>query len=173
MDVQPVAIMSGLADIQPGKGRLNKHRGANGSTVIDDTYNANPVSVRAAIDVLAEFDGMRLLVLGDLGELGEDEEDAHAQLGIYAKQAGIEHLFTVGELSEHAADAFDSAVHFPDQEQLVDTLLAVVNDETTMLVKGSRGSQMERVVNPLIDSSPKPAQEVEMDATDTSEVISL
>jgi len=64
MDVQPVAIMSGLAQIQPVKGRLNKHLGVNDSTVIDDTYNANPVSVRAAIDVLAEFDGMRLLVLG-------------------------------------------------------------------------------------------------------------
>jgi len=175
MDVQPVSIMSGLAQINPVPGRLNKHPGVNGSTVIDDTYNANPVSVQAAIDVLAEFDGMRLLVLGDLGELGPDEQDIHAQLGVYAKQAGIDHLFTVGELAQHTADAFDGAVHFPDQEQLIDTLLAVVNDETKILVKGSRSSQMERVVNPLIDNTPQEAQEpdVDVDATGTNEVISL
>lgn len=173
MDIQPVAIMSGLAQIQPVAGRLNKHPGRNKSTVIDDSYNANPVSVRAAIDVLAEFDGSRLLVLGDLGELGSDEKNIHAQLGAYAKQAGIDHLFTVGVLAKHAAEAFDGAVHFPDQGQLIDTLCEVISSDTTVLVKGSRSSRMELVVKPLIDTRPQPVQEVEVDSADTSEVISL
>jgi len=173
LDVQSVAIMSGLAEVTPVTGRLNKLPGINKSIVIDDTYNANPVSVRAAIDVLAEFEGTRILVLGDLGELGPDEINAHTQLGVYAKEAGIEHLFSVGVLSEHAADAFEGAVHFLDQEQLVDTLRAVVKSGTTILVKGSRSSQMEHVVNPLVDYDPRKEPKVDVDATGTSEVISL
>ena len=173
LDVQPVAIMSGLAEIHPVEGRLNKLPGIKGSTLIDDSYNANPVSVRAAIDVLAEFDGLRILVLGDLGELGPDEIHAHAQLGAYAKQAKIDHFFTVGSLTGHAAVAFEGAVHFPDQEELIDTLLAVINADTTILVKGSRSSQMERVVNPLIDHSPQLEPESDVDAEGSSEVISL
>ncbi len=173
MDVQPVAVMSGLAQINSVAGRLSRRYGIKESTVIDDTYNANPVSVRAAIDVLAEFDGMRMLVLGDLAELGADEISIHAQLGVYAKQAGIDHLFTVGVLTEHTADAFEGAVHFPDKEQLIDTLRAVIHSDTTVLVKGSRGSQMEQVVNPLIDNSPRTEPEGDVDAANTSEVISL
>ena len=173
MDVQAVAIMSGLAQIRPVAGRLSKLPGINQSTIIDDTYNANPVSVRAAIDVLAECDGMRMLVLGDLGELGPDEISVHAQLGVYAMQAGIDHCFTVGLLSGHAANAFDGAMHFPDQEQLIDTLFGVINSDTTVLIKGSRSAQMEQVVEPLIDNNPQSEPEGDVDAADSSEIISL
>ena len=127
MDVQPVAIMSGLANIEPVNGRLNQLPGINNATLIDDTYNANPVSVRAAIDVLAEFAGKRVLVLGDLGELGADEQSMHSELGAYAQSAGIEQLYTVGILSAHAASAFAGAKHFDSQEQLISQLQAEMN----------------------------------------------
>jgi len=173
MDVQPVAIMSGLAQIQPVDGRLNAFPGLNESTLIDDTYNANPVSVRAAIDVLAEYDGTRFLVLGDLGELGPDEQGIHAKLGTYAKEAGIDQLFTVGVLSAHASTAFDGAEHFADQEHLISHLASFMNPDTTVLVKGSRSSRMERVVNALIDRAPRQAPAGDVDAKDATEAISL
>ncbi len=173
MDVQPVAIMSGLATIEPVAGRLNQKHGINDASLIDDTYNANPVSVRAAIDVLADMPGTRVLVLGDLGELGVNEQTMHAELGAYAKSAGIDQLYTVGILSAHAANSFSGAKHFDSQEQVVAQLRSEMNKGMTVLVKGSRGSRMERVVRPLIEASPKQAQFSEVDAADTSEVISL
>lgn len=173
MDVQPVAIMAGLAQIQPVAGRLNSNPGLNRSILIDDSYNANPVSVRAAIDVLAEFAGMRILVLGDLLELGPDEKTLHAELGIYAEQAGIDVLYTVGELSRYAARAFDGAVHFDSQEQLIAQLQTMLTANTTVLVKGSRSSRMELVVHALIDNCPPTVPMVEVDAEEASEVISL
>ena len=173
MDVQPVAIMSGLAQIQPVKGRLNSKAGINGSVLIDDTYNANPVSVRAAIDVLAEFKGTRVLILGDLAELGPDECALHAELGVYANDAGIEHLFTVGKLSAHASQAFGGALHFSQHEELLASVRKLLNKDTTVLVKGSRGSRMERVSSALIGKAPARNTSVEIDAADTSEVISL
>jgi len=173
MDVQPVAIMSGLATIEPVPGRLNKHSGISGATVIDDTYNANPVSVRAAIDVLSEFGGKRVLVLGDLGELGADEQTMHAELGSYAKTAGIDQLYTVGVLSVHAANAFSGATHYDSFEQVVAQLQTELDKNVTVLVKGSRGSRMERVVKPLIAVRKKNSEQSEVDPADTSEVISL
>lgn len=173
MDVQPVAIMSGLAMIEPVAGRLNTKLGINEAVIIDDTYNANPVSVRAAIDVLAEFSGKRVLVLGDLAELGDDKLAMHAELGAYAQSVGIERLYTVGLLSLQAANAFDGAQHFDSQENLVLQLQAQMSKGVTVLVKGSRGSQMERVVEPLIEPSPKRLEYSEVDAEETSEVISL
>lgn len=173
MDVQPVAIMSGLATIEQVPGRLNQQPGINNANLIDDTYNANPVSVRAAIDVLAEFVGKRVLVLGDLGELGPDEQAMHAALGAYAQSAGIEQLYTVGVLSVHAANAFAGAQHFDSQEQLVIQLRADMSHGVTVLVKGSRGSKMERVVKPLIELGPKRSRHSDVDPADTSEVISL
>lgn len=173
MDVQPVAIMSGLAAIEPVAGRLNTRLGINDATLIDDTYNANPDSVRAAIDVLAECDGWRVLVLGDLGELGPNELSMHADLGAYAKSAGIDQLYTVGVLSAQAANAFNGAQHFDSHEQVVPQLRADMKQGVTVLVKGSRGSRMENVVNPLIEASPRKVVLDEVDALDASEVISL
>ena len=173
MDVQPVAIMSGLATIEPVAGRLNTKPGIHEATLIDDTYNANPNSVRAAIDVLAQYSGKRVLVLGDLGELGANEVTMHAELGAYAQAAGIEQLYTVGVLSAHATNAFNGARHFESQQPLVSVLQAEMNEHVTVLVKGSRGSRMERVVQPLTEKSPKQTCYSDVDATDTSEVISL
>lgn len=173
LDVQPVAIMSGLALINPVAGRLAKKPGLNESCLIDDTYNANPVSVRAAIDVLAAFSGTRILVLGDLAELGSDEQSMHAELGRYAQAANIEKLMTVGVLSAHTAAAFDGASHFDAQENLIESLKPLLHSGVTVLVKGSRGSRMERVLEALIDANPKTAVVAQIDAEDTSEVISL
>lgn len=173
MDVQAVAIMSGLANVKPVAGRLNTKHGIKDSTLIDDSYNANPSSVRAAIDVLAEFSGEKALVLGDLGELGSEENSLHAGLGAYAASAGIDRLYTVGKLSEHAAKSFPGAQHFNTQEQLVSVLQKEISHEFTVLVKGSRGSRMERVVDALIETSPKQIRYAAVDAAETSEVISL
>jgi len=173
MDVQPVAIMSGLAEIKPVAGRLEEKPCINGARLIDDTYNANPVSVRAAIDVLAAMNGERMLVLGDLAELGVNEQAMHADLGAYAKASGIESLYTVGTLSAHAAASFDGAKHFDSQQALIEHLEQNLRSVGIVLVKGSRGSRMERVVSALVDTSPKTRQTVEIDAEETSEVISL
>jgi len=173
MDVQPVAIMSGLASVVPVAGRLNTKPGVRGATLIDDSYNANPSSVKAAIDVLAEYKGTRCLVLGDLGELGADEESLHRELGEYAATAGIEKLLTVGVLSAAAANAFDGAVHFDSQDNLVTHLHDAIDRNWTVLVKGSRGSHMEGVVNPLVANVVKDADYSDVDASDCTEAISL
>ena len=172
MDVQPVAIMSGLAQIQAVNGRLKRKAGFNGSVLIDDTYNANPNSVRAAIDVLAQQSGTRILVLGDLAELGADEIDMHAQLGAYAQDAGIDHLLTVGSLSAHASNAFGDAQHYDSQDAAIKAVREKLSSGTTVLVKGSRGSRMELIANELIGVAPK-AVLAEVDAEDASEEISL
>lgn len=173
MDVQPVAIMAGLAQIQAVPGRLKRKTGINNAVLIDDTYNANPTSVKAAIDVLAEYPGLRVLGLGDLGELGPDEINMHAELGAYAKSAGIDKLFTVGNLSAHAAQAFGEAEHCQSQEDMVKRLRAVMANNVTVLLKGSRGSRMEAVLEPLVGQSKSRSNDVEVDAEETSEVISL
>ncbi len=173
LDVQPVAIMSGLAAVRAVAGRLNLQAGLNSSRLIDDTYNANPASVKAAINVLAEFEGRRILVLGDLGELGADEASLHAELGEYAQQAGIDSLFTVGVLSANAASAFNGARHFDAKDNLITELREQLNNDTTVLIKGSRGSRMEEVLKPLIDRAPQTDNAMTIDAEETSEVISL
>lgn len=173
MDVQPVAIMAGLAQIQPVAGRLNRKAGINDAVLIDDTYNANPTSVKAAIDVLAQLIGKRVLALGDLGELGADEINMHADLGAYAKSAGIDQLYTVGNLSAHAAQAFAGAEHCQSQEDMVERLRAVMANNVTVLIKGSRGSRMESVLAPLVGPNKNRSSDVEVDAEETSEVISL
>jgi len=173
MDVQPVTIMAGLAQIQPVSGRLNRKPGINNAVLIDDTYNANPNSVKAAIDVLAEHDGVRVLALGDLGELGEDEINLHAELGAYAKSAGIDQLYTVGSLTAHTAKAFGAAVHCQSQKDMVERLRSVMTNNVTVLLKGSRGSRMEVVLEPLVGPKKNRSSDVEVDAEETSEVISL
>lgn len=172
MDVQAGAIVLGLGEIRAVNGRLNRKAGFNGSVLIDDTYNANPDSVRAAIDVLVQRGGTRVLVLGDLAELGPDEINMHAALGAYAQDAGIEYLFTVGSLSAHASGAFSGGQHCDSQDVLVECVRNKLASGTTVLVKGSRGSRMELVANELIGIAPKAAV-VEVDAEDTSEEISL
>ncbi len=150
-----IAIEQGLTQFQPVNGRskvsLLQHLGRS-ITLIDDSYNANPDSVRAAIEVLAQSAAPRLLVLGDMGEVGTQGAAFHAEAGEYAQQQHIEHVLTLGELSGHTASACANAVHCHSMDELlqrVNTLLPVLS---SVLVKGSRFMRMERVVQALQDA---------------------
>jgi UDP-N-acetylmuramoyl-tripeptide--D-alanyl-D-alanine ligase len=144
------SIARGLAAVTPVKGRLQAKAALHGATLIDDTYNANPGSVRAAIDALQAMPGQRVLVLGDMGELGADGPALHRETGAYAKQRGIARLLTLGELSEQAARAFGSGgQHFETIEDLLHEAENALGPDTVMLVKGSRFMKMERVVRSL------------------------
>jgi UDP-N-acetylmuramoyl-tripeptide--D-alanyl-D-alanine ligase len=142
-------IARGLSDFTPVAGRLQKKQATNGAIVIDDTYNANPDSVRAAIDVLANAPAPRTLVLGDMGEVGSEGVAFHEEIGEYARARHIDQLFTVGELARHASRAFGRpARHFETMETLNEEV-ASVPPGASVLVKGSRFMKMERVVQKL------------------------
>jgi len=148
------AVREGLQSLQSVGGRLQIKQGDNGVTVIDDTYNANPASLQAALEVLiGSGDGEKILVLGDMGELGDLAEGLHRQMGEQARTAGVDRLFTLGSLAQHAAPPFGAAAnHFTTQDALINALQqTLVNrrQAVTVLVKGSRSMQMERVVNAL------------------------
>lgn len=143
--LQDIAL--GLESAQGAPGRMQTKSGRNNSCIIDDTYNANPASVQAAIDVLAACRGRRVLVLGDLAELGDDTVTLHRRIGAAAAAAGIDALYTVGTLSVHAAAAFSREhQHFANQEELMANLIPMLALGVTVLVKGSRSAHMERVV---------------------------
>ena len=144
------AVREGLAAVRPAKGRLQSKRGPRGAEIIDDTYNANPVSLRAGLRVLGAKPAPRWLVLGDMAELGPEGASLHAQAGRHARCHGVERLLAVGELSVEAARAFgDGATHFPDCAALVDRLRDELPRDATVLVKGSRSMAMERVVDAI------------------------
>ncbi|MEO8486915.1 MAG: UDP-N-acetylmuramoyl-tripeptide--D-alanyl-D-alanine ligase [Betaproteobacteria bacterium] len=144
------AVTCGLEAFRPVAGRLSTIRASSGAMVIDDSYNANPDSVRAAIDVLARAEGRRWLVLGDMGEVGAEGPAYHREVGGYARERGIDRLDAVGAQVQEAVDAFGANARRHDD---VDALIAAVVPEarggTTMLVKGSRFMRMERVVAAL------------------------
>ena len=118
-----------------------------GALVLDDSYNANPDSMRAAIDVLAASTGKRVLVMGDMGEVGASGPEYHREIGAYARDRGIARLYALGELAEEAVTAFGpGATHFETVDPLVAQLTHEVRAGTTVLVKGSRFMRMERVV---------------------------
>lgn len=149
--IELAAIVQGLQTYTGIKGRLQPHLTAKGACILDDTYNANPDSVMAAIDVLAEHPGHRVLVLGDLGELGHAANTLHAELGQYARQAGIDECLTLGELSSETSRVFGpGAQHFNSLATLVQSLRERLNVRTVVLVKGSRFMQMERVVQGML-----------------------
>jgi UDP-N-acetylmuramoyl-tripeptide--D-alanyl-D-alanine ligase len=128
-------------------GRLQRKQALSGATLIDDTYNANPASMHAALEVLAQATGTRIFVLGDMGELGEDAAQFHREIGITARELGIERLYALGELSRQAVAEFGKgAVHFDDVDGLLAVLKEGLDAQTTVLVKGSRFMKMERVV---------------------------
>jgi len=152
------AIRRGLEGFAPVKGRSQVkgyERDGRHVTLVDDSYNANPDSVRAAIDVLASLPGPRWLVLGDMGEVGNQGPAFHAEVGAYAKARGIDALWVAGAMSVHAAQAFQGARHFDAVESLIGAL-----DQAppcnAVVVKGSRFMQMERVVAALLASSSTP-----------------
>ena len=138
-------IGEGLTAFRPYTGRLQVKQARDGATVIDDSYNANPDSVRAAIDVLASCPAPRVLVLGDMGEVGSQGPEFHREVGAYARSRGIDRLLALGEASVHAVEGFGAgAQHFAEVEALVPAISG-----RTVLVKGSRFMRMERVVAAL------------------------
>lgn len=144
-------IADGLSHFHAVKGRLQRKLGVNHALVIDDTYNANPDSMRAAIDVLAKLSGKKILVLGDMGELGSDAPRMHAEIGAYAKASDIDALYCFGELSQAAVNRFGvGAGHFSHIDTLIDALLQEMRQGDSVLVKGSRFMKMERVVNAIV-----------------------
>lgn len=147
------AISAGLSAFVPVKGRsraVQLQVAGHALTLIDDSYNANPDSVRAAIDVLAELPGPRLLVLGDMGEVGDQGPAFHAEVGAHARERGIEQVFTLGTQSADAAAAFGSGRHFGDDiEALKAAVMVALPGVASVLVKGSRFMKMERVVQAI------------------------
>ena len=150
MGASPAAIKAALAAFSPVRGRLCPVASASGARLIDDSYNANPASLRAAIDILAGSEGTRWLVLGDMAELGDDADAMHDEAGQEARDRGIDRLLTLGSLSERAAVRFgDGAQHFESVDALLHELQDAVGIGHTVLVKGSRSMAMERVVRGL------------------------
>jgi UDP-N-acetylmuramoyl-tripeptide--D-alanyl-D-alanine ligase len=155
--VSPASVEAGLSAFEPVKGRsraLTLQCQGRALTVVDDTYNANPDSVRAAIDVLAELPAPRLLVLGDMGEVGVNGAAFHAEVGQHAQAQGIERLFTLGDLAQASASAHAAATHFGDMAALQAAVLAQAAKGGSVLVKGSRFMRMERVVQAMLEHSP-------------------
>ncbi|WP_373755343.1 UDP-N-acetylmuramoyl-tripeptide--D-alanyl-D-alanine ligase [Neisseria sp.] len=147
-------ISDGLSEFANIKGRLNVKRGIKGATLLDDTYNANPDSMKAALDVLAQLPAPRVFVMGDMGELGETEAAAmHAEVGAYARDKDIESAYFVGDDSAHAAEAFGAnGLWFADKDPLLQVLAHDLPEGANVLVKGSRFMKMEEVVEALAEA---------------------
>ncbi|MCK4705172.1 MAG: UDP-N-acetylmuramoyl-tripeptide--D-alanyl-D-alanine ligase, partial [Gammaproteobacteria bacterium] len=144
-------IASGLQSFSSVSGRLDLRKGLKGSYIIDDTYNANPLSLSAAIDVLTEMEGESCLVLGDMAELGELADELHFEAGRQAKQMGVKKLFAMGELSRNAVKGFgEGAEFYEDRDALIKAVVENIDASTTVLVKGSRSMAMENVVSALV-----------------------
>jgi UDP-N-acetylmuramoyl-tripeptide--D-alanyl-D-alanine ligase len=151
------AVTQGLAEFRAVAGRLQLKAGTRGATVIDDTYNANPDSVRAAISVLAQLGPPRYLVLGDMGEVGDKAVAFHREIGEYARGAGVDRLLALGDLTRHAVDAFGAGgEHFDDIQALSAAAASAAASGATLLVKGSRFMRMERVVAALTTNADAP-----------------
>jgi UDP-N-acetylmuramoyl-tripeptide--D-alanyl-D-alanine ligase len=148
----PIATAAaGLGRFAPVKGRLQAKTGYQGALILDDTYNANPDSVRTAIDVLAENSSSRVLILGDMGEVGDQGPAFHREVGTYARERGIDRLLGIGGLTESAVEAFGgNGTHFQTIEALIDEARALLEQKPAVLVKGSRFMRMERIVEALI-----------------------
>ncbi|MDG3065959.1 UDP-N-acetylmuramoyl-tripeptide--D-alanyl-D-alanine ligase [Thauera mechernichensis] len=144
------AVVEGLGGFSGTKGRLQRRPGPKGALILDDSYNANPDSVRAGIDVLAATPGHTWLVLGDMGEVGDSSAQVHDEIGGYAKSKGIDGLFALGDMSAVAVRNFgDGGHHFGSPEALVRALVARLDADSVVLVKGSRFMRMERVADAL------------------------
>ncbi|WP_019677041.1 UDP-N-acetylmuramoyl-tripeptide--D-alanyl-D-alanine ligase [Arsukibacterium perlucidum] len=156
-----LAVGAGLSDVQLGlaqmsgvKGRTNIIELSKQIKLIDDTYNANVESVKAAIDLLASYPGYRVLLLGDMAELGANARLYHEEIGLYAKHAGINLLFTLGVLSQSASDLFNGqGSHFSSRQSMLDRLIPLITTQqsVTILIKGSRSAKMELVVQDLLE----------------------
>ena len=150
LDVPAATIKEALEGVDPVSGRIAPLQGLRGATLYDDSYNANPLSVIAAAEFLATLPGESWMVLGDMLELGEDAERMHADVGDSIREAGVDRLFAHGEMSRHAAEQFgEQAEWFDSLDALVDEVSGQLGSDVNVLVKGSRGMRMERVVDAL------------------------
>lgn len=144
-------IVAGLARVSGVKGRMSLRKARSGALIIDDTYNANPTALRAAIDYATALPGETWLVLGDMRELGEASPELHAAAGAYARERGVARLLTIGRESAAAAAAFGDGEHFEDADALAATLAAELPAEVNLLVKGSRSMRLETVIERLVE----------------------
>ena len=152
--IPPAAIRDGLQHMAAIDGRLQMKRTQRGMRVFDDTYNANPASLKAGLDVMAGYPGRHSLVLGDMGELGSQAPDLHRQAGELAHAEAVQKLYAIGELSRHAVQAFGAgARHFKDADELVRAMKAELDPSCTVLVKGSRAMGMEKIVQRLVEEA--------------------
>lgn len=151
LDIDLSAIKQGLEQVASAPGRMQSYFLSNGTHIINDSYNANPFSLQAAIHTLAAFSGTKIMVLGDMKELGTHAEQLHQTSGDKIRAAGIDHLFTFGQLSAHAADAFGiNAKHFTEYKELAAALQPHLTQEVTVLIKGSRSMRMERILSEIM-----------------------
>lgn len=150
LGMEAAEIAAGLEQVEPAGGRLNWKTTREGARLLDDSYNANPSSLRAGLELLAALPGQRWLVLGGMAELGGNAPQLHLEAGRAARQLGIDRLFALGPLAAEAARGFgEHAAAFEDVAALVTALQPQLNSQTTLLVKGSRSARMERVVEAL------------------------
>ncbi|MFA6903031.1 MAG: UDP-N-acetylmuramoyl-tripeptide--D-alanyl-D-alanine ligase [Gallionellaceae bacterium] len=151
LKISPTMIAAGLEKFSGVAGRLQRRPALHGAVVIDDSYNANPMSLLAAIEVLTQARGKKMLVLGDMGELGIEASKMHAEMGAAARKLGVDKLYALGELSSYAVKEFGAgARHFLSAEELLGALKKELAADCTVLVKGSRFMKMERVVKELV-----------------------
>jgi len=151
LELPLAAIKAGLEAVPPVKGRLNVRRLPAGATLIDDTYNANPASLAAALDLLATQPGSRWLVLADMGELGPSAVELHREAGRAARAAGVSRLFAIGPLAGAAADAFGAeALRFATREDALLVLREQLTEDVTLLCKGSRSMALDLLVKALL-----------------------
>ena len=152
LHISPEIIAAGLEKFGGVSGRLQRKQGISGAAIIDDSYNANPASLLAAIKVLTQATGKKILVLGDMGELGIEAARLHEEMGEKARELGVNKLFALGELSNFAVKTFGAgALHFEHIEDLLEALKPELTKNSTVLVKGSRFMKMERVVKFLVN----------------------
>lgn len=153
LGIAPEAMAARIAKMVPVSGRVSWKQGPQGARVLDDTYNANPSSLRAALELLITVPAQRWLVLGDMKELGARSEELHAEAGRTARQMGIDRVYTVGPLAQFASDGYGKGHHFDDMESLIEALRKDLTmpgrPDVAVLVKGSRSSRMEKVVAAL------------------------
>lgn len=155
-------IKQGIENTTPAPGRMQSYDLANGAHLIDDTYNANPFSVRAAIQTLRTFHGTKIVVLGDMKELGSDAKEIHRDMGKKIREENIDYLFTYGELSSATSEAFgENAFHFTEQKTLLTTLRPYLKKDVNVLVKGSRSMKMEKIILAIIPNETEHMQKGE------------
>jgi len=151
-DIPLYSISKGLEKVNTIAGRLEIKNGVYGCRIIDDTYNANPTSLKAAINVLKGFPGKHFCALGDMGELGSNAIELHGKTGELLKNAGIDKLFTIGELANESSKSFgDNGFNFKEFDSMSLSIKDEVDNESTLLIKGSRNMHMEKLVNKLTE----------------------